>query len=105
MTRGLLGKIKPVFYISPDSVGTAAPHAADAVQFLDYGDTPHRTASRWRNPTLTRLPAFENEQSDRPRRAAVDESRLRSGRLPAGSGADISIEARLPWAAVWWRLV
>lgn len=46
-------------------------------QFLDYGDTLHIEPRRdGEIHLLTPVNGVENEQSDRPRRAAVDESRL-----------------------------
>ncbi|ASO63380.1 4-(cytidine 5'-diphospho)-2-C-methyl-D-erythritol kinase [Salmonella enterica] len=67
-------------------------------QFLDYGDTLHIEPRRdGEIHLLTPVNGVENEDNLIVRAArGLMKAALESGRLPAGSGADISIEKRLP---------
>ncbi|ECF6075853.1 4-(cytidine 5'-diphospho)-2-C-methyl-D-erythritol kinase [Salmonella enterica subsp. houtenae] len=67
-------------------------------QFLDYGDTLHIEPRRnGEIRLLTPVNGVENEDNLIVRAARLLMSAAsESGRLPAGSGADISIEKRLP---------
>ncbi|EJE5203071.1 4-(cytidine 5'-diphospho)-2-C-methyl-D-erythritol kinase [Salmonella enterica] len=67
-------------------------------QFLDYGDTLHIEPRRdGEIHLLTPVNDVENEDNLIVRAArGLMKAALESGRLPAGSGADISIEKRLP---------
>ncbi|ECF5975489.1 4-(cytidine 5'-diphospho)-2-C-methyl-D-erythritol kinase [Salmonella enterica subsp. arizonae] len=67
-------------------------------QFLDYGDTLHIEPRRdGEIHLLTPVNGVENEDNLIIRAArGLMKAALESGRLPAGSGADISIEKRLP---------
>ncbi|CAM3510508.1 4-(cytidine 5'-diphospho)-2-C-methyl-D-erythritol kinase [Salmonella enterica subsp. arizonae] len=67
-------------------------------QFLDYGDTLHIEPRRdGEIHLLTPVNGVENEDNLIVRAAReLMKAALESGRLPAGSGADISIEKRLP---------
>ncbi|EGL5264292.1 4-(cytidine 5'-diphospho)-2-C-methyl-D-erythritol kinase [Salmonella enterica] len=67
-------------------------------QFLDYGDTLHIEPRRdGEIHLLTPVNGVENEDNLIVRAArGLMKAALDSGRLPAGSGADISIEKRLP---------
>ncbi|EBE1950146.1 4-(cytidine 5'-diphospho)-2-C-methyl-D-erythritol kinase [Salmonella enterica subsp. enterica serovar Jukestown] len=67
-------------------------------QFLDYGDTLHIEPRRdGEIHLLTPVNGVENEDNLIVRAARLlMKAASESGRLPAGSGADISIEKRLP---------
>ncbi|EAX0033111.1 4-(cytidine 5'-diphospho)-2-C-methyl-D-erythritol kinase [Salmonella enterica] len=67
-------------------------------QFLDYGDTLHIEPRRdGEIHLLTPVNGVENEDNLIVRAArGLMKAALESGRQPAGSGADISIEKRLP---------
>lgn len=67
-------------------------------QFLDYGDTLHIEPRRdGEIHLLTPVNGVENEDNLIVRAArGLMKAALESGHLPAGSGADISIEKRLP---------
>ncbi|EDJ0433852.1 isopentenyl monophosphate kinase [Salmonella enterica subsp. arizonae] len=67
-------------------------------QFLDYGDTLHIEPRRdGEIHLLTPVNGVENKDNLIVRAArGLMKAALESGRLPAGSGADISIEKRLP---------
>lgn len=67
-------------------------------QFLDYGDTLHIEPRRdGEIHLLTPVNGVENEDNLIVRAArGLMKAAQESGRLPAGSGADISIEKRLP---------
>jgi 4-diphosphocytidyl-2-C-methyl-D-erythritol kinase len=76
-------------------------HPADAVSVSRlWRHADHRTAHDGQLRLLTPVAGVPDEEPDYSRRASADAGRSASGTLPAGSGADISIDKRCRWAAV-----